>query len=338
MRIAIVNDMVMAVEVLRRVISGVSDFQIAWIAVDGREAVEKCKQDPPDLILMDLIMPVMDGVEATRRIMKDTPCAILVVTVSVGENLSKVFEAMGYGALDAVDTPVLGLDGRIDGAEALIKKINIISILIGQYKKPRRIDGERTQVEEPVPKLVAIGSSTGGPKVLADIFSNLPKKLDTAFIIIQHVDVQFAPALVTWLDEMTLLTVVAAAPDSIIRPGVVLVAVTNDHLVMCPDKTVMYTVDPEACPYRPSVDTFFQSLLQYWPSRHLAVLLTGMGDDGAKGLLALRRAGWHTIAQDEETSVIYGMPKVARELGAASEILPPQKITERIIQFADDGR
>ena len=130
MRIAIVNDMPLAVEALRRVVSSVPEYEIAWIATDGEQAVACCAADVPDVILMDLMMPRMDGAEATRRIMQQTPCAILVVTATVGGHAGKVFEAMGFGALDAVDTPVLGLSGSPTGASALLAKIAMLGRLI----------------------------------------------------------------------------------------------------------------------------------------------------------------------------------------------------------------
>src|SRR6266403_2896577 len=131
MRIALVNDMLLALEAMRRVIASSPAHQVAWIARDGAEAVQRCADDTPDLILMDLIMPTMDGVEATRRIMASTPCAIVVVTANVSDNTSKVFEAMGAGALDAVNTPVLASPGNGDGATALLAKIETIRKLIG---------------------------------------------------------------------------------------------------------------------------------------------------------------------------------------------------------------
>ncbi|MEW6365907.1 MAG: response regulator, partial [Acidobacteriota bacterium] len=129
MRIAIVNDMILAVEALRRVVTSRPDLSIAWVALDGQEAVDKCAADRPDIILMDLIMPVMNGVEATRRIMRDSPCAILVVTATVQGNISLVFEAMGCGALDAVQTPVLGPGGHISGGADLLARIGIVGQL-----------------------------------------------------------------------------------------------------------------------------------------------------------------------------------------------------------------
>src|SRR6266567_3582307 len=165
MRIAIVNDMLMAVEAMRRVIIQAQRHQIAWIARDGAEAVSKCAEDRPDLILMDLIMPRMDGVAATRRIMAQTPCAIVVVTANVSDNTSKVFEAMGAGALDAVNTPVLASSGNGDGATALLAKIETIRKLIGpggvgkHFPLPRDPPAVHPHTQR---HLLAIGASAGG--------------------------------------------------------------------------------------------------------------------------------------------------------------------------------
>src|SRR6266436_2010657 len=172
MRIAIVNDLLMAVEAMRRVMVKAGRDQVAWIAHDGAEAVSKCAEDRPDLILMDLIMPTMDGVEATRRIMAKTPCAIVVVTANVSDNSSKVFEAMGAGALDAVNTPVLASSGNGDGATALLAKIETIRRLIGPggvsklFPLPREIPKLQPHAHG---NLVAIGASAGGPAALAHI-------------------------------------------------------------------------------------------------------------------------------------------------------------------------
>jgi two-component system response regulator WspF len=331
MRIAIVNDMPIAVEVLRRVIAQAPEHALAWVAVNGLEAVEKCRQDRPDLILMDLIMPVMDGVQATDKIMRETPSAVLVVTATVEGNAAKVFEAMGCGALDAVGTPVLGPGMTIEGGRELLKKISTIEKLLKKSPSiPLANVKSRKREPDDHPPLVAIGSSTGGPKALAKILSTLPADLGAALVIVQHVDAQFARGLADWLDSQTPLRVDVAREG--MRPAVntVLVAVTDDHLVLGKDLAFHYTPEPQDYPYRPSVNAFFLSVESHWPRRDVAVLLTGMGKDGARGLAALRRAGWHTIAQDEKSSVVYGMPAAAAELNAAVEILPIEKIAAAI--------
>jgi two-component system response regulator WspF len=340
MRIAIVNDMLLAVEVLRRVVTSAPEYDIAWVARHGAEAVEKCVADTPDLILMDLIMPVMDGVEATRRIMAASPCLILVVTATVSGNMSKVFAAMGYGARDAVNTPVLGRDGGVEGEAALLDKIAMLGKLLDTKprQEPQRpaIATVRTSTR-PLPPLVAIGASTGGPAALAHLLSELPAQFPAALVIIQHVDVQFAAGLADWLQAQTALTVRLAQEGCRLQVGTVWLAGTNDHMVLTPQHTLSYVAEPRDYPYRPSVDVFFKSLVEHgaehWPAKVAGVLLTGMGRDGAAGLAVLRRAGWYTIAQDQASSVIYGMPKAAAEAGAAMQILSLEAIASTLVQF-----
>ena len=337
MRIAIVNDMLMATEALRRVIAGSPEHEIAWTARDGAEAVAKCARDTPDLILMDLIMPVMDGVEATRRITAESPCAILIVTATVEGNAAMVFEAMGHGALDAVNTPALGAP---EGAAAMSEKIALIGKLVraAPASEPAARQAHRAAQREPEadsPRLVVIGSSTGGPKALATILSALPASFPAAVVVIQHVDARFAAALAGWLDTQTPLSVRLAPEGGRARAGSVLIPATDDHLVMALDGALTYTPTPRDYPYRPSVNAFFESVARNWPRACVAVILTGMGRDGAQGLLALRRAGWRTIAQDEASCIVYGMPKAAADIGAAQEILPLDRIAPALLDLVE---
>ncbi|AOY81046.1 chemotaxis response regulator protein-glutamate methylesterase [Moorena producens JHB] len=330
MKIAIVNDSMMAVETLRRVLMVVPDYKVAWVASDGAEAIAKCAKDLPDLILMNLTMPVIDGVEATRQIMKHSPCAILVVTASIQQNSSKVFEALGYGALDAVSLPVLGTRGNPDAAQEVLTKIATIGKLIGKSTPNSKSPAQNSQLH--LPPLIAIGASTGGPKALATILSNIPASFSAAIVIVQHVDVQFASGLVEWLNNQTPLGVQLASDGSRPQVGKVLIAGTKDHLFLTSNLRLTYTSKPSNYPYRPSVDVFFKSVAEYWKRKGTAVLLTGMGRDGAEGLKLLRSKGWHTIAQDKSTCVVYGMPKAAAELKAAVEILPLDAIAPALIK------
>lgn len=335
MRIAIVNDLLMATEALRRVVRSHSGYTVAWTARDGAEAVQKCAEDTPDIILMDLIMPVMNGVEATRLIMRDSPCAILVVTATVEGNISLVFDAMGLGALDAVNTPVLGPTGELSGARELLAKIELVGRLIGNYtvKPPGTTPtAGLASASLAYPPLVILGASTGGPAALADILSKFPAQLDAGVVIIQHVDAQFAYDLAAWLHRHSPMSVQVAIAGARPAPGTVWLAGTNDHMILTADGFLDYCRDPVECFYRPSVDVFFKSAARYWPVPGVAVLLTGMGRDGAEGLQALQRAGWHTVAQDKKTSIVYGMPKAAAELGAAQEVLPLPEIAEAIVR------
>jgi len=333
MRIGIVNDVSMARETLRRVVEAVPENRVCWMACDGDEAVALAHADPADVILMDLIMPGTDGVEATRRIMDEHPCAILVVTATVSGHIAKVYEAMGYGALDAVDTPALGPHGQLRGGAALLEKIATVGKLINKPSSSGRVDPSAAQPASsprPCGDLVLLGASTGGPKALAEILSGFPAGWTASVIIVQHVDMAFAPSLARWLDEHTGLKVGLIREGQGPEPGRVLLAATNELLIMTADRKLHYTTEPREINFRPSLDVFFSSVAANWPDRGVAALLTGMGRDGADGLLSLRRVGWHTIAQDERTSVVWGMPKAAAEIGAATRVLPIGRIAEEI--------
>ena len=322
MRVAIVNDMPMAAEALRRAVLLRKQDEVVWVAGDGNEAVELCLKDTPDLILMDLIMPKMNGVQATREIMTRCPCPILVVTVSVNENAKMVFEAMGAGALDAVDTPALGSADFEKVSAPLLAKLDSMRGLLGfKETRPAEHRGEPVPLSSNVP-LVVIGASAGGPSALAEVLGHLPKDFPSPIIIVQHVDEQFAPSLVGWLKQQSALPVKGACEGDTPMPGVALMAISGEHLVFVSPRRLGYRSDPKDVFYYPSVDVFFDSVARRWPGDVVGVLLTGMGRDGAKGLKQLRDAGFHTIAQNKESCAVYGMPKAAFELGAAVEVLP----------------
>ena len=343
MRIGIVNDMGMAREALRRVVLSSPEHEVVWTARDGAEAIALAREDRPDLILMDLCMPGIDGVEATRRIMSESPCAILVVTATVSGHLSKVYQAMGHGALDAVETPTLGAQGDIAGAAVLMYKIDIIKKLIGKpSERPRYRQSEASPPKsasfvawsmQSLQPMVVLGASTGGPQALAEVLSGLPATLDATIIIVQHVDAAFAAGLGQWLSDEAKRPVRMIAEGHRPEPRQALLAGTDDHLVLGEDGLLRYSVEPSTISYRPSVDVFFASVARNWRRPGVAVLLTGMGRDGAQGLLQLRGQGWRTIAQDESSSVVWGMPKAAAEIGAAHEILPLPRIAEAITRL-----
>ena len=326
----------MAVEVVRRALSQAPQHQIAWVARDGAEAVRKCAEDTPDLALMDLYMPVMDGVEATRRIMEDSPCAILVVTSSVSNHAAKVFEAMGHGALDAVDTPVARASSQSVAGNNLLAKIATIGKLLGK-PAPRETQDRRAPLlpipAKLVPPLAVVGASTGGPRALAAALSVLPADFPASVVIVQHMDARFSGSLVAWLNDQTAQDVRLAEEGCRLEIGTVWVPANDVHLVMTKDLRLSYQSGEENALYRPSVDVLFKSIARHWPGKGVGVLLTGMGQDGAEGLRDLCSAGWHTIAQDEATSVVYGMPKVAVQLGAVRDVLPVERIGGALLDF-----
>ena len=326
MKIAIVNDVAMAAEALRRVVASTQEHQVLWIARTGLEAVRMCLDNRPDLILMDLNMPEMDGVEATRQIMEQSPCAILVVTGRPQDNVNQVFRALGAGALDVTATPVL--QGQAGGDSELLAKIKTIGKLIRHSTEappPRPANGGE-RGDGAVQMLVAIGASTGGPSAVAKVLSGWTPPPGCAIVVVQHIDETFASHFAKWLDDQLSMPVRVIGEGDELVAGSVQIAKTNDHLLLDQNYRLRYDAAPRDYVYRPSVDVFFHCVAQHWRGDAVGILLTGMGRDGGDGLLAMRRAGKTTIAQDQASSAVYGMPRAAAELDAAQQILPLDKI------------
>ena len=208
-----------AVESLRRVVTSTPEHEIAWVAYNGAEAVEYCARDTPNLILMDLLMPVMDGVIATRQIMAQTPCAILIITATIQGIGAKVFEAMGAGALDALNTPILGSDGQGTGKDDLLRKISTIGRLInGGNRFPA--SGAATKLPQRSTSgicLLAIGASTGGPAAIVTLLTGLPLDFQGAILLAQHMDEQFLESFATWLNAFSRSCVIKWFPLAVCR-------------------------------------------------------------------------------------------------------------------------
>jgi two-component system response regulator WspF len=329
MKIGIANDVAMAAEALRRVVASTAEHQVVWIARTGVEAVRLCVENRPDLVLMDLNMPELDGVEATRQIMEQSPCAILVVTGRPQDSVNQVFRALGAGALDVTATPML--QGKADGANALLAKIRTMDKLIrhsggNQSMQPRCPTSAPEPRQSGITRLVAIGASTGGPVAVSKILAGWAPAPGCAIVVVQHIDEHFADHFARWLGEQLTIPVRSIVDGDSLCPGVVLVAKSNDHLVLDKDYRLSYDAAPRDYAYRPSVDVFFRCVAHHFRGDAVGVLLTGMGRDGAEGLLAMRQAGHSTIAQDQATSAVYGMPRAAVELDAAQMVLPLDKI------------
>lgn len=333
MRIGIVTSVAATAEVLRRAVTLRPEHRVLWSAGNGRTAAEHCANDPADLVLLDLSVNGAEGIDTTKRIMHGTPCAILLVTASVRGNVNQVFEAMGGGALDAVDAPVAG-DVDLRSAAPLLAKIDTISRLLGGVHRTRRA---ARHDRHPAPRgrnrIIVIGASAGGPAALAAVLRPLPRDFSAAIVIVQHVDEHFARGMADWLSQDSALPVRLAAEGECPQPGCALLAGTRQHLQLKAVDRLGYTEEPRDALHHPSIDVFFHSVGRLWEGEVVGVLLTGMGRDGALGLKALRVKGHHTIAQDEATSAVYGMPKAAVNLDAVDEILPVDRIAPRLIEL-----
>lgn len=327
MRVAIVNDSLLAREVIRRSLLVRPDVTIAWVATNGGEAIERCCKDRPDLILMDLVMPDVDGVTATARIMRDCPCPILIVTVSIDRNATPAFAAMGAGAIDVMALPADSKHGN-----ELLQKIRQIERLHQPLPFPSKPRNPSSTGSQPGMPLILIGASAGGPAALAELLGTLPEGFAAGIVLAQHLDTRFADEFVRWLQKQTPLRVRCARQDDAVKAGTVLVSSENRNLVFQENGLLGYTHEPVSY-HVPSIDALFFSANGLPNARLTAVLLTGMGADGAAGMKALREAGHLTIAQDETSSALYGMPRAAARIGAACEILPLSRIAARLKMF-----
>lgn len=334
MRIALVTDRSPILQVLTRIISATPEHQLTWCARNCAEAVNLSGLDPPDLILLDLMMRGTNGAETTRIIMQHHPCLILIVTASIQDHCDSVFEALGAGAVDAVAMPNMLTPESSQDLQVLVKKIALLSLLRGSQPNPFGWKGNEERLGERQKHIVAIGCSSGGPRALATLLAGMPNDYHSPIVVLQHMDAQFMPWFAKWLGEKIRLKVKLVSDGSFLQPGFIYLAASGNHLVMNRETKLYYQVEPRETYYRPSVDVFFHSVAKYWENPVTAILLTGMGQDGARGLLDLRYRGAYTIAQDEITSAVYGMPKAAAGLGAAVEILPIYKISEVLRESA----
>lgn len=331
MRIGIVSGQPEVIDCMRQAIALRPKHQLLWIAGDGERGEALCSQDRPDLLLMHLAEPGNRCLDTIGRIMTNSPCAILIITRNAEADCSRVFAAMGRGAIDVVDAPPSGAGGN--GASEFLKKLDTLDTLISTPRFIPSADrfGDTTSITRFKPRLVAIGASAGGPGALIKILADIPKDFPAAIVIVQHVDERFAADMADWLNRDSILPVRIASEGDQILPGVVLLAATNDHLLLKTKDHLGYAREPSENVYRPSIDVFFDSVCACWTGEAVGVLLTGMGRDGAKGLKALRNKGHYTIAQDQATSAVFGMPKAAMALGAAVDVLPIERIATRLI-------
>ncbi len=327
MRVAIVNDLRIATEALKSVLLA-GGHQVHWTAIDGLEGVEKARTHPPDLILMDLMMPRMDGAEATRMIRKSAPIPILVVTSSVATHFELATRAMSHGAIDVVLLPTIKGDPGKDGL-ALLNRLKNVELMFRPPDRPSTVMILPKFQDLPPPPtkaesfpLVIIGGSTGGPAAFEQILNGLGPSSRAAFVFLQHIGAEFCESFAQWLQRPGCLPLSIAKRGDRPLPGKVLLANSHEHLIMKPNGSLDYSAEPARIPFLPSLDVFMRSCALNWPGKGLAGVLTGIGRDGAKGLLSLKNSGWTTFAQNEATSVVYGMPKACADLGASEHILP----------------
>lgn len=332
MRIALAHPRNATLRALQALLTKEPGQRLCWCTDNGNDAILRAAQEPVELLLLDIGFTRPTSVEITGAIRAANSCAVLLLADRPHAHVGAIYEAMGLGAIDVVRSPELPAAGDADDCEPLHTKLRALGKLLGRSGGRRAPSGRPSAALCSVqPPLVALGASTGGPQALFRVLSEL-QDAGAAVVIAQHVDSEFSQGLADWLQQGTSLRVELATQGCVPQAGTALLAGSNDHLILTAQGHFIYSKEPRQLPYRPSVDVLFRSLAEHWPRPAVAALLTGMGRDGAQGLKQLREAGWQTIAQDESSCVVFGMPKAAIELGAADRVLPLDAIGRAIAQ------
>lgn len=341
MRVGIVNDTRSVAEFLKRIIQDSNLHLVAWTASSGQEAIDLCAKDRPDVVLMDLIMPGINGAEATREILKKAPVSILVVTSSVSLHFALACEALSHGAIDAIEPPTLDPATWKKSSAAFMAKVEKAARIGSRLESTRyqHLESLKNTVNVPVavpPKkplkklIAAIGSSTGGPGALEQVLSKLPASFPATVLIAQHIGKSFMPDLVSWLKRTCLLPILIIREGDKPVPGQVMVCEGDSHLLMTAEGSFHYEPDITNYPYKPSIDLFFESLASNPYFHGTAAILTGIGKDGSEGIMKLQQKGWYTLAQTPDSCVARGMPQSAMEAGAVLASGSPSEIGDMI--------
>jgi two-component system chemotaxis response regulator CheB len=349
-RVLVADDSLTVRKRLVEVLSQDGDIRVVGEAADGREAIELCQRLRPDVVTLDMMMPVMTGVAAAEYIMAYCPTPILVVSASTNRGeLFRTYDALAAGAIDVLDKPSDGQEHggwgeRLRATVRLVSRIKVIThpkAKLG-FSSPPQLGAPPPPIrrERTAPaRLAAVGGSTGSPAVIVDILRALPADFPAPVLLVIHINEPFGAAFAEWLDGQSPLRVRYAREGD--RPaelgGVVLMAPPGRHLVLR-GGALRLVAGPERHSCIPSVDVLFESVAEEAGRDAVACLLTGMGRDGARGLQAIQRAGGATIAQDEATSVVFGMPREAILLGAADEVLPAQRIGPALVAATRGGQ
>lgn len=342
-RVLVVEDSPTARALLVEILSSDPEVQVIGEARDGEEAVALTKKLRPDVVTMDIQMPRMNGFEATKEIMISTPTPIVIVTASLlARDVETSMHALRAGALAVLAKPG-GPDSPEfeDHAKQLVAHVKAMSQVKvvrhwrmpgGPRKAPRKGRADLAALSSAKGQVVAIATSTGGPAALHRLLAALPGQYPLPILVVQHITRGFSAGLADWLNKMTDLHVKLAEQGEPLAGHTVYLAPDDRHLGVTPARTVALSADAPVGGFRPSGTYLFESVARAFGPATVAVILTGMGDDGVEGLRAVRQAGGHIIAQDEASSVIFGMPGVAVAAGLPDLVLPLEDIPSRLLE------
>ena len=374
-RVLIADDSAFMRKVLSDLFNSQSDFQVVGTAVNGQDAIEKVKKFQPDVLTLDVIMPVMDGLNALAVIMEQCPLPVVMVSSTTQKGTNETIRALALGAVDFV-SKAGGAISKIDtikdeilakcrlaaktharknfaaskplvyspkppNIEPITRRIEVrrrTGLVLGQKPTINYVPSTTAPVKKIIPgtgkKLVVIGTSTGGPQALQAVITRLPRNLPCGVVVVQHMPAGFTKSLAERLNSISEIAVKEAEHDEIIRPGQVYIAPGDYHLRIAPaggERKIVLSQEPRVGNLRPTVNYMFDSAAQFGKDL-VSVIMTGMGSDGCEGMKKVKATGGYSIAQNEDSCVVYGMPKAVVDAGLADEIRPLDKIAEAIVE------
>ena len=342
-RVLVVDDSAFMRKAISMMLESDPDVKVIDTARDGLEAIEKIKHLKPDVVTMDVEMPRMDGITALKKIMKENPCPVLMISSITKEGAQATVEALQAGAVDYIPKQSSYLSLEITKIqEELVGKIKAIvrsrsRLFRKSVSPPRHADEPMKQqaVSFRNARLIAIGVSTGGPFALQHVIPALPENLHVPVVVVQHMPPHFTRSLADRLNSLSPIKVVEAENGMRLEAGTVFIAAGGRHMVFQSDRRAGFTIktpeEPSDTLHRPSVDVTFSSANENFKGQVLATVMTGMGRDGLEGAKAIKKDGGRVVAQDEASCVVYGMPRVIVEAGLADSIVPLDQIAPTII-------
>jgi two-component system chemotaxis response regulator CheB len=330
-RVLIVDDSPLSRDFIRAILAIEPEIVIVGEASNGKEAIEKTKELRPALIIMDIEMPVMGGIEAIERIMCEIPTPILVVTSRGGADTA--FMAISKGALEVIAKKDIDPDRARQFVEQIkiLSKARVITHMMGRNRAGQ--DAAAKEEKLPFANIIAIAASTGGPNALNVILPNFPKDFPCPVVIAQHIAEGFVAGLVEWLAKVSRVAVKVAESGDLLLPGQVYVSPPDHHMTVDYGNRIVFVERTPHDIYHPSCDALLRSVATVYGPRAIGVILTGMGADGVKGLVKIKEMQGRTIAQDEETSIVYGMPHKAVEAGCVDRVYPLSQIGPKLVSM-----
>lgn len=338
--VLVVDDSAIIRDAISNALESDKEIKVIGTASNGKEAIDLVPELKPDIITMDIVMPMMNGLDATKHIMAYHPTPILVITSLLSKDMEIAFKSLTAGALDVVERPSIQelsnpaskIRKQLIDKIKILANIRVITHLEGRIIKKEKPSTILTKEDEIKFRIIGIASSTGGPKTVRKILSKLPVNFPIPIVIVQHISDGFTKGLVDWWDTECPIKIQEGKDGERLREGIVYVSPSFVHMTVTKGGRIKLEDTPPVGGHKPSANVLLTSVAEAYPQSAIGIILTGMGDDGAIGIKAIKESGGFTIAQDELSCAIFGMPKVAIEMGVVDKVVPLDEMSDEIIR------